>query len=294
MFNEGNRVPAGRPLQFRRPCSRMATTYKDRQPGAFAIYSAGTTRRLHGAIVMGDAARRSDIALHAATRIGAGGFPPRRDAATALNDSTRSAGAAPTRYGFSISTITAPNAAHPVETHGGRGKGAQHPHVGAEKRRRISQVPHRTRWRRLAEAADLIIPSLAWSTCAPARLPDRQGRARPMLKVPVKRALTPSPCADPAHDPFQKGAPVWSARTPHRRLSSPRKITAARCAPTGPRGFGAIVCNRPDEREPGTPFAAIRCGGPARRGLEARHQPVVPGQGDPMPTPPPFARLLRN
>jgi len=61
-------------------------------------------------------------------------------------------------------------------------------------------------------------------------------------------------------------------------LSVAPQITAADVRDAAARGFGAIVCNRPDDEEPGQPaFAAIAAAAQAL-GLEARHQPVVPGQ----------------
>ena len=61
------------------------------------------------------------------------------------------------------------------------------------------------------------------------------------------------------------------------RLSVGPQITPAEVTVLRRRGFSAIICNRPDDEDPGQPNFAEIATAAAAQGLEALHIPVVPG-----------------
>lgn len=62
------------------------------------------------------------------------------------------------------------------------------------------------------------------------------------------------------------------------RLSVGPQITSDEVAELARRGFRSIICNRPDDEDPGQPsFAEIEQAARSH-GMEARHIPVVPNQ----------------
>jgi uncharacterized protein (TIGR01244 family) len=56
------------------------------------------------------------------------------------------------------------------------------------------------------------------------------------------------------------------------------QITAAHVAPLKAAGFTTLICNRPDDEEPGQPTFAEISAAAAASGLQAHHIPVKPGQ----------------